>query len=446
MSLRILNEGFIKKYMKPMLNESADISEYQKWVDYDMKKYHRISDDTMKQIKDAGFSVVRDQYGDYEVIADRKDECYNNINEMARMRDIDNPKLQRGTKVKLNPKAFKKYSSEPQLRNEDIASLKNKIGTVKGYWIDYTPKKEIFVGVDFDGTEWAFGVQDLIVVKDTDRKDESLKKEDKKINEASNSYSYGDYYIIDFGDCWVAKDKNGKIVFKCETSDEVEHRIDELTEALKYSKKLNKSTKIKEAVGRKLSRSEIDEFYKNLPEYIKTAQDYLKFFDGESPIFAVCFAVIGDNFIDVHNGYPLFYGIDSEDYQMQVDQYCRNRNITRSDVLFKTIYNPQFKETDTSKGVVEKEANMKKDKNEGLAEDFDEKNINKMGTREYEANTGRKRRIERYRKFANLNEDEEITADNINEWALEKTATYSNRHPDQIRAEILGERYSDYEI
>ena len=69
-----------------------------------------------------------------------------------------------------------------------------------------------------------------------------------------------------------------------------------------------------------------------------------------------------------------------------------------------------------------------------------------MGTREYEANTGRKRRIERYRKFANLNEDEEITADNINEWALEKTATYSNRHPDQIRAEILGERYSDYEI
>ena len=51
-----------------------DISEYQKWVDYDMKKYGRISFATMKKIKKAGFSVVKDQYGEYEVIADRKDE------------------------------------------------------------------------------------------------------------------------------------------------------------------------------------------------------------------------------------------------------------------------------------------------------------------------------------------------------------------------------------
>lgn len=57
------------------LKESADISEYQKWVDFDMKKYGRISGVTMRKIKAAGFSVVKDQYGDYEVIADRKDEC-----------------------------------------------------------------------------------------------------------------------------------------------------------------------------------------------------------------------------------------------------------------------------------------------------------------------------------------------------------------------------------
>ncbi len=59
------------------LEESAasDISEYQKWVDYDMKKYNKISDLTMEKIKSAGFSVVKDQYGDYEVIADRADEC-----------------------------------------------------------------------------------------------------------------------------------------------------------------------------------------------------------------------------------------------------------------------------------------------------------------------------------------------------------------------------------
>lgn len=57
------------------LKEDADISEYQKWVDFDMKKYGRISGVTMRKIKAAGFSVVKDQYGDYEVIADRKDEC-----------------------------------------------------------------------------------------------------------------------------------------------------------------------------------------------------------------------------------------------------------------------------------------------------------------------------------------------------------------------------------
>jgi len=56
------------------LDEDADISEYQKWVDYDMEKYGRISRLTMAKIKKAGFSVVKDQYGDYEVIADRKDE------------------------------------------------------------------------------------------------------------------------------------------------------------------------------------------------------------------------------------------------------------------------------------------------------------------------------------------------------------------------------------
>lgn len=59
------------------LNETVgqDVSEFQKWVDFDMEKYHRISDITMDKIKKAGLSVVKDQYGQYEVIADRKDEA-----------------------------------------------------------------------------------------------------------------------------------------------------------------------------------------------------------------------------------------------------------------------------------------------------------------------------------------------------------------------------------
>lgn len=79
------------------------------------------------------------------------------------------------------------------------------------------------------------------------------------------------------------------------------------------------------------------------------------------------------------------------------------------------------------------------------AEDYNEVNECKLGTNEYEANPKRKQHIEMYRKFANLNESEEITEDNINDWALQKTATYCNRHPDRIKAEILGKRYSEYE-
>ena len=80
-----------------------------------------------------------------------------------------------------------------------------------------------------------------------------------------------------------------------------------------------------------------------------------------------------------------------------------------------------------------------------LAEDFQECNLTKMGTNEYEANTNRQKHIDMYRKFANLNEDEIITEDMIDDLALTKTAAYCNREPDRIRAEILGQRYSEYE-
>lgn len=81
-----------------------------------------------------------------------------------------------------------------------------------------------------------------------------------------------------------------------------------------------------------------------------------------------------------------------------------------------------------------------------LADDFNEKNLSRRGTNEYEANSKRDKHVAMYRKFANLNENDEITEDNINEWALGKTATYANRSPNRIKSEIIGKRYSDYEI
>ena len=71
----VMKEGCKDKKVSPIKeykDMGQDLGEYQKWVDYDMKKYHKISDKTMKEIKDAGLSVVKDQYGDYEVIAHEK--------------------------------------------------------------------------------------------------------------------------------------------------------------------------------------------------------------------------------------------------------------------------------------------------------------------------------------------------------------------------------------
>lgn len=79
-----VDESFKSRRSRRTLGESneigKDLSEYQKWVDYDMEKYGKISGKTMSKIKSAGLSVVKDQYGDYEVIADRPiDEDFNRV-------------------------------------------------------------------------------------------------------------------------------------------------------------------------------------------------------------------------------------------------------------------------------------------------------------------------------------------------------------------------------
>lgn len=64
----------MKKVIRAGKEIGKEMTDYQKWVDYDMKHYGKISDNTMDKIKRAGLSVVKDQYGDYEVIGDDKIE------------------------------------------------------------------------------------------------------------------------------------------------------------------------------------------------------------------------------------------------------------------------------------------------------------------------------------------------------------------------------------
>ena len=56
------------------MNIGELIDHYQEWVDYDMKRYGKISDETNRDIEEAGLQIVKDKYGDYEVIAGKYNE------------------------------------------------------------------------------------------------------------------------------------------------------------------------------------------------------------------------------------------------------------------------------------------------------------------------------------------------------------------------------------
>ena len=74
-------ERIEEELLKEDLGE--DIGEYQEWVDYDMKKYGRISKETFDKLRKADLTVVKDEYGDYEVIPHEK------IHEACKKRKVD---------------------------------------------------------------------------------------------------------------------------------------------------------------------------------------------------------------------------------------------------------------------------------------------------------------------------------------------------------------------
>lgn len=61
-----LEECDLKESDKPA---ATSIEDAQKWVDFDMKRYGRISNRTNELVKKAGFQIVKDDHGDYEVVA-----------------------------------------------------------------------------------------------------------------------------------------------------------------------------------------------------------------------------------------------------------------------------------------------------------------------------------------------------------------------------------------
>lgn len=64
---------------------AISIEDAQKWVDYDMKKYGRISGRTNRLVKKAGFQILKDDHGDYEVAAGK----FESVNEEVEKVDIE---------------------------------------------------------------------------------------------------------------------------------------------------------------------------------------------------------------------------------------------------------------------------------------------------------------------------------------------------------------------
>lgn len=47
----------------------SDLAKYQKWVDYDMKKYGKVSNKTKQDLDKANLTIVKDKYGAYQVVS-----------------------------------------------------------------------------------------------------------------------------------------------------------------------------------------------------------------------------------------------------------------------------------------------------------------------------------------------------------------------------------------
>lgn len=58
----------------------SDVAKYQKWVDYDMKRYGKVSDKTQNELAKAGLKLDTNDEGYYEVITAESCECFSDDN------------------------------------------------------------------------------------------------------------------------------------------------------------------------------------------------------------------------------------------------------------------------------------------------------------------------------------------------------------------------------
>lgn len=149
-----------------------DVAKYQRWVDYDMKRYGKISDKTKSYLDRAGLEVVKDDHDDYEVIA--KDEGLSeSLNEVEVKTDTD--------KIKI--------SSETITKDEEMAIP-----------VTNDTKDEIIAGGEEEDTEDEIVADDEGVIADDgeeDTVDDIEEFDEESFDELSESYLKKVYSNVD---------------------------------------------------------------------------------------------------------------------------------------------------------------------------------------------------------------------------------------------------------
>lgn len=118
-------------------NIGSDLRDYQKWVDFDMVHYGKISDETNDMIKKAGLQLVKDEYGDYEVIAgdEHVDESCGSVKESINvMEALTEDDMKALSELTLTDEELSHLVSLFELITDDNkdAALKLIIGIFKG--------------------------------------------------------------------------------------------------------------------------------------------------------------------------------------------------------------------------------------------------------------------------------------------------------------------------
>ena len=200
---------------------AESIENCQKWVDYDMEHYGEVSKNTQEIIEKAGYQLIKDDHGDYEVAAGK----YESLNEESNM-----DKIKKALDIKEDLSEDDHFDFMSELYDEMRAVLKK-------YADKGVTKKDLegalnFIDVHMDDDEELefLDKNEKSEVKETEEEvvEESLIKED------SNKKSAGSV-LNDCQSVWgsaTSPDQMRSLILKCLE----EHKDEMRDEDYKYAK------------------------------------------------------------------------------------------------------------------------------------------------------------------------------------------------------------------